>query len=335
MRSRSALTSLLLALAALTVTAGCGDDDDAPRAPAGQSQSEFERTLDQAAAVKASDFPAVEKRTLQELADSLASGPIQVGLATSEYTPGENRIAFGLIDQRNSFVYGRTALYVAATPDSPARGPYPAPAYPLIVEPPFRSRGTATEDSAIAAIYSAQVPLPKPGRYALLAVTKVGGRTLGGGTTIAMRRNPSVVQVGQPAPRVETETLASAGGNVDAIETRDPADTMHETSLTEVLGKKPVALLFATPALCQTRVCGPVTDIAEQLKAEYGDRMEFIHQEVYEDNQVGKGLREPLRRFGLRTEPWLFVIDRDGNVTARLEGSFGVDEFENAIRTAL
>jgi hypothetical protein len=76
-------------------------------------------------------------------------------------------------------------------------------------------------------------------------------------------------------------------------------------------------------------------DIAAQLKQRYGDRMEFIHQEVYVDNDPSKGLREPLVRYGLPTEPWLFTIRRDGTIAARLEGSFGLRAFEDAIRAAL
>jgi hypothetical protein len=63
--------------------------------------------------------------------------------------------------------------------------------------------------------------------------------------------------------------------------------------------------------------------------------MEFIHQEVYVDNTVDRGLRPPLARFGLTSEPWLFVMDRKGRVTARLEGSFGFTAMERAIRTGL
>jgi len=63
--------------------------------------------------------------------------------------------------------------------------------------------------------------------------------------------------------------------------------------------------------------------------------MEFIHQEVYVDNDPSKGLRVPLRRFNLQTEPWLFVVDEHGRITARLEGSFGIKAFERAIETAL
>ena len=63
--------------------------------------------------------------------------------------------------------------------------------------------------------------------------------------------------------------------------------------------------------------------------------MEFIHQEVYTDNDPNKGLREPLQRFNLPTEPWLFAVGSDGKITARLEGSFGVDAMEQAVQSAL
>ena len=76
-------------------------------------------------------------------------------------------------------------------------------------------------------------------------------------------------------------------------------------------------------------------DIGAQLQKEYGDRATFIHQEVYEDNEVQKGLREPLRQFGLSTEPWLFTFSRDGRVAARLEGSFGNRAFREAVEAAL
>ena len=102
-----------------------------------------------------------------------------------------------------------------------------------------------------------------------------------------------------------------------------------------MVGKKPVALLFSTPQLCQSRVCGPVTDMELQMKSKYGDQMDFIHQEVYVDNDINKGLRPPLQEFNLRTEPWLFVVDKTGKITARLEGSIGVQQFENAVKSGL
>ena len=86
-----------------------------------------------------------------------------------------------------------------------------------------------------------------------------------------------------------------------------------------------MSLQFATPALCQTRVCGPVVDITEQVKSEFGDEVEFIHSEVYVNNTPPK-LREPLVEFGLQTEPWLFLVDSDGTIERRIEGPFSVGE---------
>ncbi len=80
----------------------------------------------------------------------------------------------------------------------------------------------------------------------------------------------------------------------------------------DVLGKRPAALLFATPALCHSRTCGPVTDLAVQLEDEYAERMTFIHHEIYVGNDPNKGLRPQLRAFGLETEPSLLTFDREG-----------------------
>jgi len=152
---------------------------------------------------------------------------------------------------------------------------------------------------------------------------------------IAKSKDP-IPDVGQAPPRVSTDTVASAAGNLAAIDTRRPfARELHEVNFKDVLGKKPVALLFATPQLCQSRVCGPVVDIALQMKQRYGGRMAFIHEEVYRDNQVSEGLRPQLQAFHLQTEPWLFTINKDGRIAARLEGSFGVNEFRRAIQAAL
>ena len=63
--------------------------------------------------------------------------------------------------------------------------------------------------------------------------------------------------------------------------------------------------------------------IAVQLQHEFGNRVTFIHEEVYVDNQPKLGLRPQLKAFHLRTEPWLFVINRHGVIVDRLEGAFG------------
>lgn len=317
----------------------CGGNDGSRSAQGGDGPraSAVREKLGRAAAPQASDFPAVKGRTLQELADSInVVGPDALP-ATSVFRPGRNRYAFGMLDPKTGFVFGPTAVYMADTPGAPAEGPYPAPADLLVTEAPFRSRQAATEEDIFSAIYSAELPLERTGRESVLVMTKLKDRLVVAPTVIKVssRSGDRIPDVGEPAPRVNTDTLDSAGGDIEAIETRLPPDSMHRTNFADVLGRRPVALLFSTPQLCESRVCGPVTDIAEQLKAKYGDRMDFIHQEVFVDNDPRKGLRKPLRRFRLRSEPWLFVMDRQGRVAARLEGSFGLTAIEDAIRKGL
>jgi hypothetical protein len=337
---RRLVLAVLLA-GALLAAAGCGGDgggsgDD----PAAQVPKEggLQDSVRAAQRVKASDFPATKGKTLQQLAEEIkGGGSVEAGLATSIFTVGEARLAFGVIDQQGQFVYGPSVVYVAPTPGEPAQGPFPAPADVLITEARYRSRQAAEESDPFAAVYEARVPFEKAGGYAVLVVTRTGNTFVAAPTQVQVATDKAdpIPDVGERPPDVATDTLASVGGNEDRLDTRTPPSDMHATSFDEVVGTKPVALLFSTPQLCQSRVCGPVTDVAVQLKAEYGDRMEFIHQEVYVDNDTAKGLRQPLKAFRLPTEPWLFVIGADGRITARLEGSFGLRAFEDAIKTAL
>ena len=208
----------------------------------------------------------------------------------------------------------------------------------LVTDPAFKSRQAAAEGDLFAAVYGADVKFSKPGNWSVLTVTQSNGGMLAAPTQVKVIKpsQDDIPAVGDAAPKVETDTVASAKGDEESIDTRIPtAPELHQESFADVVGKKPVALLFATPQLCQSRVCGPVTDIELQMKAKYGKDMTFIHQEVYKDNDPNKGLRPPLEAFNLKSEPWLFVVGADGKVTQRLEGSFGVAAFEAAIKTGL
>ena len=309
--------------------AGCGSDDGAADDPVSRVSDEggLQERVRAAAKPAATDFPSAEGKTLNQVAEEVkGGGSTEAGLATSVFTVGESRLAFGMIDGQGQFVYGPTAVYVAPTPDDPAEGPFVAPADVLVTEGRYRSRQAAEEGDPFAAVYQAEVPFDRKGPGSVLVVTRSGNTFVAAPSQVEVstKKADPIPDVGEPAPKVATDTLASVGGNEELLDTRMPPSDMHAQSFDQVLGNKPVALLFATPQLCQSRVCGPVTDIALQIKAKYGDQVEFIHQEVYVDNDPQAGLREPLSAFRLRTEPWLFVVGADGRITARLEGSFGL-----------
>ena len=138
--------------------------------------------------------------------------------------------------------------------------------------------------------------------------------------------------MGEKAISVHTPTLASVKGDASKIDTRvPPARDLLEHDLAEVLGKRPVVLMFATPRLCASRTCGPVVDVMEQVKAQTGSGPAFIHVEVYKENNVSKGFLPQLLKWRLPTEPWTFVIDRAGIVRERFEGTLSVAELRRAV----
>ncbi len=329
---------LPLALLAVLVAA-CGGKSKQSVDPVSNVPSEngIRAHVEIAADPTKSDFPDPAGKSLTDLSKSTVAGPT-LAMASSVFTTGPSRVAFGVIDKNGSPVYGPTALYVARNPAAPAEGPYLAPADVLLTDKRYRSKQAATASDPFVAVYGAEVPFSKRGAYAVLSVTKgPDGRLIGAGQTVnvSSQKADPIPEVGDKAPLVHTDTLASAKGDVSKIDTRSPPDDMHDVDFASVVGKKPVALLFATPQLCQSRVCGPVTDIEVQMKAKYGKQMDFIHQEVYVDNDIQKGLRPPLKQFSLPSEPWLFVVNKAGTITARLEGSIGVKQFEAAIKTGL
>jgi hypothetical protein len=171
--------------------------------------------------------------------------------------------------------------------------------------------------------------------FDLLALTRAGSHLIGATAELAVAASSPIPDVGQRPPSVATDTLATVHGNLGLLTTRRPPEQMHSVSFDKVLGKRPIVLLFSTPQLCTSRVCGPVTDVTVALAHRFARRIVFIHEEVYVDNRPQRGLRPQLKAFHLQTEPWLFAVDRRGMIVARLEGAFGVAELRRALEAAL
>ena len=142
---------------------------------------------------------------------------------------------------------------------------------------------------------------------------------------------PKIPRVGQKPPHIHTLIVADVGDDRHPGPARPDAQGRLRRSRRQATGR----LAFATPALCQSRVCGPVVDITQQVADGYEGKADFIHQEVYVENEPSKGIRPQLRAFGLPTEPWTFLVDRNGVIRDRIEGAYGVSELEEDDRPGL
>jgi hypothetical protein len=312
----------------------------------GSSSSSKDQASASQPPASSADFPSPKGKSLLELKRGLGPGPV-LAPTVSVVNPGRDRYGFGLFDRaRKQIAQAPVALYVEKSGSRKVSGPFLARDLPLAVKPAFRSETVAKDPDAAKSLYVADLRVKKPGDYALLGVAKLDGRLvatdpiyLGVGTA------SDVPKVGQQAPRIQTPTLQSVGGDVSKIDTRTPPDSMHDVNFADAVGKKPVILVFATPALCQSRVCGPVVDIAEEVKSEHKGDAAFIHMEIYNNNTIAQGclegtrlvnqcLRPQVLAYHLPSEPWAFAIDRHGKIVARLEGAFSKSELEGALKLA-
>jgi hypothetical protein len=149
--------------------------------------------------------------------------------------------------------------------------------------------------------------------------------------------NPDTPIIGEMAPVVSSPTVTSTMG-VDPLCTRTDAGNkpapcaFHQTSLDQVIGKgKPVIAMFATPARCQSRYCGPVLEQLIAVAPGYGDAIIPIHVEIYKDLTSYDLVLATETWLGITGEPWIFAIDGTGKVTGRLSGAFATDEIRALI----
>jgi hypothetical protein len=324
--SRRPIALALLACSLAAVGCGGGDDADDTKAPP-------QATPDQ--------FPRATGRTLAELRQDLPkAGPV-LAPTVSRFVTGQNRLGFGLFTTaRAQIADASAAVYIAPVGGGEAQGPFVAHYESLAVKPPYVSQTTSKDPDAAKTLYVADVPFKKPGSYEVLGMARLDDRLVAAKPAtpelvVMPKDKDNVPAVGETPPRIHTPTEAEVGGDLAKIDTRDPHDDMHKVDFADSLGQKPTVLLFATPLLCQSRVCGPVVDIEAQVEDEFRDQVNFIHMEIYNDNEIAKGPRQQVSAFRLPSEPWLFVTDTQGKIVARMEGAFSVRELEDAVKKAL
>ncbi len=317
------LSSLLLA--ATVALSGCGGSAAGGTTPAPPQPS----------AAASAAFPSAKGKTINELIDGLPKGAILSVASFSGQRVGRNRLAFVIVDRANKQIdVSEVAVYTAKLDGTELRGPFTARKESLDVDAPYRSRQTDADLASGDTFYVADAVYGSSGPHVAIGLVRLDGRLVVADSlsALAVGKKNGPPEIGERAIEIHTQTGADVGGDLTKLSTRmPPPREMLDTDFADVVGKKPAVLLFATPALCKSRTCGPVVDIAEQVRAESGKGVAFIQQEIYQDNDPGKPYRSQVLAWRLSSEPWAFVIDRHGRVAARFEGVFSVRELTAAV----
>jgi hypothetical protein len=252
---------------------------------------------------------------------------------TTEFRIGENRTVFSLLDS--------SGQKPVAAPDRTLSIGYRGPSGETIAPAP---QAFVWAIEGVNGVYVGRATFPSAGAWQADFTTEAPGSpavTLTFSFDVAQKA--TVVSPGDPAPSVDTPTLADVGGNLARISTdAKPVKRFYETSVADALAaKQPFVLVFATPKFCQTATCGPTLDKVKPIAAAH-PTMTFINVEPYE-LQIEAGQLQPVLNGGqlvpakattayrLRSEPFVFVVGADGKVSASFELVFAPEELEAAI----
>jgi hypothetical protein len=249
-------------------------------------------------------------------------------IASSEAVVGTSRILFGLLDSTGTSAVGAPDWQVQVgyidTDKDPRALAIPATPATFVWAIP-NQRAVWVQDATFdtAGTWAAVVSVTAPGKPAetsqlSLPVTATG----------------KAIRVGAKAPITATPTAASANGVLASITTDpNPDPAFYQVSEDQAIAQhKPFVLVFATPAFCTSRVCGPTLDAVKAI-ARTEPTMVFIQVEPYIMNYENGTLQPVLApgnppslqanaattAWGIQSEPWVYVVDSTGTVTASYE----------------
>ena len=276
---------------------------------------------------------------------TLGEGDISPQITNHTLAVGENRFSLGLLDKDNSPILGaRVRLrFFDLNGEEPVMKSE-ADARFIPVELYFIDEGPGKEKQVVGSngVYVAEVSFGRAGRWGVEVRATLAGEELGPVPfRFDVQEETPEPAPGDAAPASRQFTLADVA-DVSEIDSSYPLRPhMHDVTVADALaGGKPLVIAFATPAFCESRTCGPVMDsVMDPLYEKHKGEAVFIHIEPYllEALRAGAG-RVPvpaMREWGLLTEPWVFVVGRDGKVAAKFEGIVALDEVEAALAAAL
>ena len=251
----------------------------------------------------------------------------------SELIVGPNRFALALVDEDNR--------RILEAPGTSLR-------LRFFFEDTLRGEQDARFTWAIPDVngfFTANVDFTEAGQWEVEAVLTRDGDETVATFSFPVRAESQLPNVGDPAPPSVNLTLAQEP-NIKKLSTdQEPEPALYQTTIAETLAAgRPLVVIFATPAFCQTRFCGPMVDNVKEVREAFVDEVAFIHIEPFElddagqittDDAGGPIISAPMVEWRLQTEPWVCIVDADGRIAARFEGAANPSELREAIENML
>lgn len=280
------------------------------------------------------DFPTVV---------TLGEGEVFPSILNSSLGVGENRISWHLIDKEDNPIYDAAIniRYFNLNADEPAFSSE-ASARPVRTETSFIDENNGRERTVTGetGVYVTYTSFDEAGDWGAELTIADGEDEHMATYRFNVLEDTIEPGIGDPAPATMQATTATEP--VEEIDSSyPPRPAMHDTTVADALETgMPVVIAFATPAFCTSRTCGPVMDnVVVPLAERYAEEAMFIHIEPYLLRDLREAnVRSPVPaalEWRLQSEPWVFVVGRDGRIAGRFEGIVDIGEVESVLQLAL
>jgi hypothetical protein len=271
---------------------------------------------------------------------AVTAGLPQLSLLTaqSHLAVGEQLLTFGLSTSDNRLIAnGQPQVWAARSANERARGPFPARWLELSA---YKTESDQSGPPGLPGFYAAAVTLDRPGNWLFGATITVDGQRMAGQGALPVQTKVPA-QPGTKALAIRSP-VATTTAALKRICTRRPPDHLHAISLDNAIRSgKPTVVCFATPLLCESRMCAPVLDEVLAVHAQVNPgQANCIHVEEYlqptHPDAPDQAHPSPtFRAWGFQTEPWTVIIDHAGMIRARFEGPVVASQLDQALRPLL
>jgi len=252
-----------------------------------------------------------------------ATSSLVVVVASDLFVAGNPRVPFVLFNGDKPFSGARTIQVTAYELDG------------ATTTSGWTGEAAAYEDYEIP--YWVVYPeLPHPGYWGIgTRIQLADGTTTSGEFAIEVVDHSDSPGVGDRALASHNRTLKTEPDIRKLSSDSTPDLNLYQMTLADALESGiPSVVTFATPGYCTSRLCAPVLNSVKAAAQELGSSANFIHVEVYKtfDPLVHA---DEMREWNLTSEPWTFVIDSQGTITARLGGPVSLQELTQALEPYL
>lgn len=252
-------------------------------------------------------------------------------LGTPDLGVGRQRVSFLLAHESGlvRFPAIRAASYrYPEGPDGPRIGPVESNSAQFF-NFPLGTRG----------IYVTELDFDRAGTWGLeVSFPDADGGRTSTALTFEVRERTSAPAVGEPAPASVNSTLADVESIKQLTTGSDPDPGLYRSRIADAIAAgRPFALVFASPAFCTNAFCGPQVQVLTALRERYSGRADFIHVDLFANPHEIKGdlaraVRNPLlAEWGITSDEWTFVVDREGRISGRFESFAPEEELEQAL----